>query len=433
MADTANANDSRQSAKQDALRDAPATAPTPFMNLARDRARLAADWLRRSIEACRGSGSSRFYSRIYSPIRGWSYAYPETTGYIIPTLIRFAAWDDQPEFATLAMKQADWVCALQAADGSLPGSHVTPGKPLPPASIFNTGQMILGLVAAADHSRDSAYLDAAERAARWLASLVDPQTHTWHGHAYVSGYSPAYYTRVCWPMLKVWCRRNDDLLRDAAAGVLNTIAGWQQKNGAFRNWGFVAHKPAYTHTIAYTIRGLWESADLLGASFSPGMIERLDSDFHADGRNDAGGNPLDLADRFALTALRSADVFRRKLELRGRLAGAYDTDLQGVFWYTCLTGNCQFAILWMRIYAVTGDGRFLSAALKALQVAIDRQLVRPVNSQLRGALAGSWPNFGRYLFLRYPNWAPKFLLDALMDAHDQLAHLQHQGPPCASS
>jgi hypothetical protein len=37
--------------------------------------------------SCRkDGGSSAYYSKLFNPVKGWSNAYPETTGYIIPTL-----------------------------------------------------------------------------------------------------------------------------------------------------------------------------------------------------------------------------------------------------------------------------------------------------------------------------------------------------------
>jgi hypothetical protein len=35
------------------------------------------------------------------------------------------------------------------------------------------------------------------------------------------------------------------------------------------------------------------------------------------------------------------------------------------------------------------------------------------NKDLYGALAGSAPLWGDYMRFRYPNWAPKFFLDAM--------------------
>lgn len=375
---------------------APATPSTAsaYQTEARRRARAAAEWLVRSIDACRGAGSAAYYSRFYRPLRGWGPPYPETTGYIIPTLLDYAAYAGEARYAELAMRQADWVRSLQAPSGALPGGAIIAGRAGPP-SIFNTGQMMLGLVAAGDHSGEDRYLESALRAARWLAAEVDPAAGTWTTHAYRAGFSPAYYTRVCWPMLEVWSRARDTSVRDAAVGVLQTIAAWQLENGAIRNWGFSADAPAFTHTIAYTLRGFWESGRLLGP----------------DGA------------RFQAAAHRGAEALRRALERRGRLAGAYDLQLRGREWYTCLTGNCQMALVWMRCADSLDDLRFTSAAFKALSAVMGRQRLRGGDPGTRGAIAGSSPLWGRYLTLRYPNWATKFFLDAMMESDARLTAL----------
>lgn len=373
--------------------------PTEFQRLLVRRAHAAAEWLLRSIAACSGQGSAVYYSRWYRPLRGWMWPYPETTGYIIPTLIGYGKFADRADCIDAALAQADWVMSLQYQNGALPGGHVTAGRREPP-SVFNTAQMILGLVAAADQTRDDKYLDSALCAARWLANQLDDSTGTWTAHAYRRGHSPAYYTRVCWPMLEVHVREADDQIRAAAVRALDTIVAWQTENGAFENWSFKPGTPAFTHTIAYTIRGLLESARLLGGEGQP----------------------------FAQAAIRSAEAFRQRMELRGRLAGAYDLQLNGRYWYTCLTGICQMSLIWAKLYERLGDARYLSAALKALQFVIRRQRMRHIDPNVRGAVPGSSPFWGRYLTLRYPNWAAKFYLDALMAAHRHLQQLLEHGP-----
>ncbi|MBW7907084.1 MAG: hypothetical protein LC135_11940 [Phycisphaerae bacterium] len=380
----------------------PTAEPTDFQRRLVTHADAAVEWLARSIAACGGRGSAAYYSRWYRPARGWAPPYPETTGYIIETLIAHADFARRPELIELALSQADWIRTLQEDDGALPGGWIAGGRK-PPPSIFNTGQMILGLVAAGDRSGDAACLESARRAASWLAGQVDSATGTWMAHSYVAGYSPAYYTRVAWPVLEVWRRTGDSALKSAAVRVLDTIAGWQQPNGAIRNWEFRPGQPAFTHTMAYTIRGFLESARLLGNE----------------------------GDRFFDVALRAADAVRRRMELRGRLAGAYDAELRGRYWYTCLTGNCQFAIAWMKLGDRTRDARFLSAALKALEFVTRRQSLGAIDPNVRGAIAGSSPLWGRYLTLRYPNWAAKFFVDACHAAHARLQRLVEDGP-CGS-
>jgi len=377
--------------------------PTRFQELLLSRAQAAAHWLVRSMDVCGGEGSAAFYSRWYHPFKGWERPYPETTGYIIPTLIELAAFLGRSEYGPLAVSQADWLASLQFDNGAFPGSWIIEGRD-PEPSIFNTGQIVLGLVAASDYTQEERYLASAARAAAWLADEVDESAEMWTTHGYVKGTSPAYYSRVCWPMLEVYSRAGNGKVREAAVRVLGTIARWQQDNGAFANWGFRPTRPAFTHTIAYTVRGLLESGRLLGEAGEP----------------------------FISAAIKTADVLRRRMELRGRLAGAYDLKLKGRYWYTCLSGNCQMSIIWMKLFEQLGDARYLSAALKALQYVINRQRMRCLDPNVRGAIRGSNPHWGRYLVLRYPNWAAKFYLDALMQAHGSLQRLL-EGGPCGSS
>lgn len=377
--------------------------PTNFQKLVLVRAEAAAQWLIRSIKACKNNGSAAFYSRWYHPIRGWSWPYPETTGYIIPTLITYAQFSSQSVYADLAAKQAEWIMSLQFDNGALPGGAVKNGKKAGP-SIFNTGQMIFGLVATADHTQNDKFLQSAREAAHWLAEEVDPISGKWERYSYKKGFSPAYYTRVCWAMLEVWSRTGDPKIKDAAVRALETIATWQRPKGSIENWSFHPSQQAFTHTIAYTLRGFFESAMLLGQE----------------------------GQQFLSVSIKPADILRRRMELRGRLAGAYDLEFKGTYWYSCLTGNCQMALLWMRIYEFRKDARYLSAALKALQYVIDRQRMFHLDPNIRGSISGSAPLWGRYLILRYPNWAVKFYLDALIKACNSIQTLLETGP-CALS
>jgi hypothetical protein len=361
-----------------------------------------------------------YYSRWVRPLRGWYWPYPETTGYVIATLIRYARFAQEPRLIELALRQAEWIASLQYPDGALPGSHVDrAGKKAP--SVFNTGQMLIGLCAAHDvcardgtfrvaNDRDGAscapasgeahpFIPCALRAARWLARGVDPQAGIWTGHAYVQDFSPSYYAHACWPMLEVWRRTGEDGVRDAACRVLDTIIRRQRANAAFDGWGFRPGAKAFTHTIGYTLWGLLEAARVLGP----------------DGQ------------RYADAALRTGGVLLRKAELQGGLAGAYDPDWRGDRWYACLTGHCQVAQAWMRAAELLDDLRYLNAACKALRAVIDAQRIRSLDPNLYGAIPGSRPLWGRYLAMRYPNWAPKFFVDALLDADAWMQRLNDCG------
>jgi hypothetical protein len=71
--------------------------------------------------------------------------YPETTDYIIETFIDASEALKRPDLIGRAHRMIDWELSVQYADGAFPKHYGEPGsKPV----IFNTGQIIHGLLAA---------------------------------------------------------------------------------------------------------------------------------------------------------------------------------------------------------------------------------------------------------------------------------------------
>ena len=288
----------------------------------------------------------------------------------------------------LREEMAQWIMSLQHEDGSLPGGFG--GKPHKP-SVFNTGQMIFGLLSAYRVSSEKSFLSAASRAAQWLAS-VQEDDGSWTRYGYHPGFSPSYYSRVAWPMLMVWRLTGEDSLRLKAEKSLVLIAGRQHDRlKSIRDWGFHPGNAAFTHTIAYTIRGLLESSRLL----------------------EGGRKYWEIGEQAAML------IFRR-FELKNQLAGQFSDDMKGDYRFTCLTGNCQMALCWTLLAARNGDARLLNAAIKAVSLVAKKQRLHTRDKNLRGAIPGSAPIWGRYLTLRYPNWAAKFYMDTLMEIEDLL-------------
>lgn len=354
----------------------------------------AADWLAYSMDVCEADGSSVTFSL---PRMCWYPAYPETTGYIVPTFYRYGHSYERAAFVERATRMAEWLITLQYDDGAFPGGHHTETRN--PPSVFNTAQIIIGMMAAFDETGQQRFLDAGARAARWLADQQD-RDGQWTKYAYRPRYSPSYYTRVCWPMLMTTVHTQDEHVRAAAQRGLEVIANRQAENGVIRQWTFDPGRPAFTHGIAYTIRGMLESADLLRQRAGLGEV-----------------------------AKRAALKLMRLFELKKRIAGAYDEEWRGRYWYTCLTGNCQLALCWLRLFDWGSDPRLVNAACKAIDTVTRVQRLDPrLPRFMCGGVAGSSPIFGRYLTLRYPNWAAKFLMDAIMFRNERLERLRVARP-----
>ena len=97
----------------------------------------------------------------YSLFRGWDSSYPETTGYIIPTFLKYYEMAGDSSFKDRAMKMAEWEVFIQQEDGSyVAGAHKEPVGKL----VFDTGQIIFGLLKAFQYSQNEKFLEAAIRA-----------------------------------------------------------------------------------------------------------------------------------------------------------------------------------------------------------------------------------------------------------------------------
>jgi hypothetical protein len=78
-------------------------------------------------------------ARSYDLLRGWETSYPETTGYIVPTLLDYARRFGRDDHRERARRMCDWLVAIQMADGGFQGGRIdsvpavpvtfTPDKP----------------------------------------------------------------------------------------------------------------------------------------------------------------------------------------------------------------------------------------------------------------------------------------------------------------
>jgi hypothetical protein len=339
---------------------------------------LSAEWLMQSIAMGKG-GSCAHYSHLI----GWSKPYPETTGYLIPTLFRLSKFLNNSKYSDSALSIGQWLLDIQLQNGSWRGG-LHPGSSSE-GSVFNTGQIIKGMMALFHNTGDQAFLMAADRAANWLASCID-SNGLWPAGDYKASKTPSYYSHVAWPMLEVWQTTQSDFQRTAAESFLDNALKRKLQNGAIAGWGFNDSGPAFTHTIAYTIRGFQESSRLLQDNF-----------------------------RYANEMEQVLNFFIQKAELtNGRLPGEFNESLVGNQNYVCLTGNAQLAICIMVMEQQKSDLRLINAAAKLIDFVGSVQGSGRFSKNLKGAVAGSYPIWGRYMFMRYPNWSAKYFCDSLM-------------------
>ncbi len=202
------------------------------------------------------------------------------------------------------------------------------------------------------------------------------------GTSPTAGLATTYHSRVAWAVLRSGLHTGSEEVVTAARRNLDWTLAQQTANGWFANCNFFEGWNPNTHGIAYTLRGLLESGLLLD---EPAYLEAVET---------------------------TSEPLIRKLETLGTLPATFDSDWQPTARYVCLTGLVQLGDIWLKLAEVTGDQRWRNAGLKAVAQAVSKQERRP--GPACGALAGSYPIFGRYAPVQYPNWAVKFLADALL-------------------
>jgi hypothetical protein len=158
----------------------------------------------------------------------------------------------------------------------------------------------------------------------------------------------------------------------------------QAQDGWFHNAGFKPDEDPLTHTIAYTIRGLLESGMLIS---DEQMIESA---------------------RIAADALR----FRQLQD--GCLRGRYGPGWQSHTQWSCLTGKAQMAIIWLKLFKLTGAAEYRQAAVTSNRYLKHTQKRDSGPSGISGGIAGSFPIYEEYEPYRHLNWAGKFLADSLL-------------------
>lgn len=335
----------------------------------------AIEWIRSAYRAAGGTGISKGYDLVR---RRWAPWYPETTGYTIPTLLNAASVMGLPDLETLALGLADDLVAAASPEAAV--GHWMNQRAAP--VVFDTGQVIFGWLAAHEASRDARYLSMAALAGDWLASVQDA-SGAWKAHQYL-GVTKVIDTRVAWALLELWRRTGLAAHRDAAVANLEWALGEQTPDGWFQQCAFTPRAAPFTHTLAYAAEGLLESGRLLG--------ER----------------------RYVAAAQRAVDALLDQQKPDGRLAGTFGPGWRAQSRSSCLTGNCQLARLWLAFFQRDGSERYLRGARQAIAFVAARQNLTSANAGIRGAIAGSSPLYGRYERLKYPNWAAKFFVDALL-------------------
>lgn len=338
---------------------------------------LAVDWLCVAQDEMADDGFGSFHL-----IDGWGASYPETSGYIICSLLEYAKEKKQTEILKRCVKCADWLLSIQKETGGWQSMTVSYNRP---EVVFNTGQVIRGLYAVYIETQNEKYLNACNKAIDWLCKIQESDG-AWRKHAYMD-LERVYDSYVDAPILKISAKTKNKAHWSMAIKNLNWIVDHKQDvNGWFSDCDNTIHKNdrPILHTIAYTIDGL------------------LDSSIYTSDK------------KFFNAAKKPAEKLLHIFLNEGKLAGRYNAEWLGSE-STILTGCAQISVCWLKIYQESNEEKYLNGAEKmnSFLVAAQRRTVKGTKNT-KGAITGSYPVWGRYENFSCPNWATKYFLDAVL-------------------
>jgi hypothetical protein len=345
----------------------------------------AIEWLVRAHDATPDGGISRAYSLTWHRhfrCDGWQPSYPETTGYIIPTLYGAARRLRRADLAARAAAAARWEIEIQLPSGAVRGGVI--GEPESPA-VFNTGQVLLGWLAAFQETGQGSFADAVRRAACYLVTTLDADGQWRRGNSrFARGDATLYNTRTAWALAEAGARLDDDAFTTAAARSLHAAAERQAANGWLPSCCLTDPERPLLHTLAYAIRGFVEGGRVLGDS---GLLR---------------------------AAERAARALAETVRADGWMPGRYRADWSPAVRWSCLTGEAQMANNWIRLAEITGNKEWLEPVPAVLRFLKGTQNRRSRDPGVRGGIKGAWPVGGGYGAYEVLSWATKFFADALM-------------------
>jgi hypothetical protein len=318
-------------------------------------------------------------ARDFGLRHGWSASYPETTGYIIPTMLAQARLLGDDLLRDRARRMLDWLVSIQLSGGGFQGGMVNQ-SPVVPVT-FNTGQILLGLAAGVSEFGDF-YRGPMLAAADWLVQTQDADG-CWRRYPtpFAARGENTYENHVSWGLIEAERYEPGRGYADAAIRNVHWALTHQRANGWFDRCCLDDPTQPLTHTIGYVFRGLLE-------------VQRF-------------SNPTSLL----AAARRTADGILTAIRPDCALPGKLTADWHGSVSWSCLTGNVQIAHSLLLLYDKTGHTAYRDAAY-GLNRAVRRTLRVDEPEETRGGVKGSFPIDGDYGSFEYLSWGTKFAIDS---------------------
>ena len=347
------------------------------------------DWIKNAQDAFPDGGISRAYNlhgeNFKSNPSGWQLSYPETSGYILPSLIKANNFLADENLNNRIYQLGDFLMQM-SKEGKVKGGSL---NKIENYSVFDTGQVLRGLIEYFKISKNENILQNIKECADFICNSEIEKSGRFSSNnlaknsiKYINNDTVNVY--IALPLAQVSEFFNDVKYKDLSKRIMNYTITRQNQNGYFENADFYSKENTLTHNIGYIVEGLIETS----LYFS----------------DEANFNKVN----FTLNKL--SEIVDKNKDLISR----YDNNWKPVGKEICITGSAQIAISLLKSSNFKKNSNFEKNAIK-----ITERLKEYQNNYIEnfgggiGAMWGSWPISGSYQPFESINWANKFFIDLL--------------------
>lgn len=292
--------------------------------------------------------------------RSYPFIYSEITGYAVSALVNAYRWTGNDGYLSLARQSADFLLRIQGlAQGEHARGAIPHGLSLPDLELkdqyysFDAAMCLQGLLDLHAVSPAPELLRSAQAIADWLLSRMqlnsgaflscyDADTDEWqHASDQVFGDSGCLHAKHAIGLLRLASVSGDDRYRIAAEHVCDWVEGLQDDDGAFR-----PTENAYeivSHPHCYATEGLLFAYQVLGTERYLTMARRA-GEWLLKAQNGAGA---------------IAQVYKQRWWRMGRNV------IRKLFPRRVTDATAQAIRIWLSLYSLEGDRRFLDACHRA--------------------------------------------------------------------
>jgi SAM-dependent methyltransferase len=360
-------------------------------------AKNSLNWIENAQKAYPDGGISRGFCLLgkssKSNYLGWQLSYPETSGYLLPTLINIKKKFKLDNIEPVIDKLAYFLYSI-SKNKAVKGGSLNKENSF---SVFDTAQVIRGLISYYEYKNNDIFIRRAINCGNFiLDSEIENSGKI--SSKYMAEKSililenDGYHIYVAPVLLELSKISNNVSFKNLAIRIIETTLKYQKKNGYFEKSDFSKKDKILTHNLGYILEGLIESYSITG-------IQKY----------------LDSAE---LTLVNLLHLIQQDVSLKGYITNELKN---GNDKFECLVGSAQIAICFYKFSKIKKNIDFEKAGekilldLKKKQNNYDKDFGGGI-----GAIWGSWPISGEYQKYEAINWANKFYLDLILENQESI-------------